>query len=238
MDGYTYVNIFETKGIEYLLIIAFLLLLIPFWLLLNKKVRPAKILQAISNLPAQILKIPYGYFHAENLTWAHLEKSGAAVVGLDQLLLQVTGNVNINYFKEGEEMVRKGEPLVRIIQNGRHLDIKSPVSGKVTGINPSLAENPELLYQDPYGQGWVCKIKPANWKAETSSYYLAEEAVQWLKDEIQKVRDFLAVKVEKYIPGYTPVVLQDGGELYTSVLSKMPDEIWSDFQQEFLDFKS
>ncbi len=37
MDGFTYINIFETKGIEYLAIIAFLVMLIPFWLLLNRK---------------------------------------------------------------------------------------------------------------------------------------------------------------------------------------------------------
>ena len=36
MDGFTYYNIFDTKGIEYLFIIAFLILLIPFWIIINK----------------------------------------------------------------------------------------------------------------------------------------------------------------------------------------------------------
>ena len=39
MDGFSYYNIFDTKGIEYLVVIAFLLLLIPFWLALNKQVK-------------------------------------------------------------------------------------------------------------------------------------------------------------------------------------------------------
>ena len=38
MDGFTYHDIFETKGLEYLAIIAFFLLLIPFWIILNRKV--------------------------------------------------------------------------------------------------------------------------------------------------------------------------------------------------------
>lgn len=37
MDGFTYTNIFETKGIEYLMIIVFMLILIPFWITLNRK---------------------------------------------------------------------------------------------------------------------------------------------------------------------------------------------------------
>jgi len=37
MDGFFYNNIFETKGIEYLIIITFLVLIIPFWLKINKK---------------------------------------------------------------------------------------------------------------------------------------------------------------------------------------------------------
>jgi glycine cleavage system H protein len=235
MDPYTYVNIFETKGIEYLVIIAFLLLLIPFWILLNKKVRPVKVLKAIANLPSQVLRIPYGYFHTENLTWAHLEKSGAARVGLDDLLLQLTGNVGIKYLKEAEEEVRKGDPIIQVIQNGKHLDIKAPVSGQLLGTNPLLADSPELLNNDPYGEGWICRIKPSDWKAETGSYFLADEAVQWLKGEMQKVRDFIAMRAEKYAPGFGPAILQDGGELHSNLLSEMPDEIWSDFQKEFLD---
>ena len=42
MEGFSYNNIFETKGIEYLAIIAFFAILIPFWLLLNKQVKNKK----------------------------------------------------------------------------------------------------------------------------------------------------------------------------------------------------
>ena len=39
MDGFSYNNIFETKGIEYLVVIAFFALLIPFWITLNKQAK-------------------------------------------------------------------------------------------------------------------------------------------------------------------------------------------------------
>lgn len=43
-------------------------------------------------------------------------------------------------------------------------DLYSPVSGTVTEINTSLQSNPELVNQDPYGKGWMLKIKIADAK--------------------------------------------------------------------------
>ncbi|PIY03114.1 MAG: hypothetical protein COZ21_10625, partial [Bacteroidetes bacterium CG_4_10_14_3_um_filter_31_20] len=70
MDGFSYFNIFETKGIEYLAIIAFLALLIPFWVVLNKQVKITKQIQnALGILSANILRIPQGLFYSKNHTW-------------------------------------------------------------------------------------------------------------------------------------------------------------------------
>ena len=44
-------------------------------------------------------------------------------------------------------------------------DVYSPISGEVVAANDSLGSAPELVNQDPYGQGWLFKVKPAN-KAE------------------------------------------------------------------------
>jgi glycine cleavage system H protein len=63
MDGFTYTNIFDTKGIEYIVIIAFLLLLIPFWLALNRPVQlKEKFRKALGVLSAAVLRIPQGIY--------------------------------------------------------------------------------------------------------------------------------------------------------------------------------
>jgi len=41
-------------------------------------------------------------------------------------------------------------------------DMNAPVSGKVLEINPKLADEPQLLNSDPYGEGWIVKIEVAN----------------------------------------------------------------------------
>ena len=235
MEGFSYTNIFETKGIEYLAIIAFFLLLIPFWILLNKQAKITKQLQKMLGiLSAGNLKIPQGLFFSKNHTWAHMERSGAATVGLDDLLVHITGSVTFNQLKTPGEKIHKGDLLTEINQNGKLLKIFSPISGKILKTNPDLEKNPELLSQDPCDKGWIYKIKPSNWIEETHSCYLAEEATNWSKKELDRFKDFMAESVNKYSSAPSMTVLQDGGELRDHVLAELPEEIWKDFQTEFL----
>jgi glycine cleavage system H protein len=235
MDGFSYFNIFETKGIEYLVIIAFLVLLIPFWIVLNKQARISnKIHEAIGVLSANILKIPQGLFYFRNHTWMFMEKSGVAKMGLDDLLLHITGKVKFTSLKSPGETIRKGDLLTEIDQNGKLLSIFSPVSGVITDTNSALHERNGELNEDPYGKGWIYKIKPSNWIAETKSCYFAEEASNWSARELERFKDFLARTTRNYTPENAMIIMQDGGEIYDHSLSVLPDEIWKDFQKEFL----
>ena len=235
MEGFSYTDIFATKGVEYLIIIAFLAMLIPFSVILNKQVKMTRELQkAIGILTAGILKIPQGLFYSKNHTWMFMEKSGSARVGLDDLLLHVTGKVKISNLKEPGEMINKGDLLTEIDQEGKQLRILSPVSGKITDTNLLVKESPGILNEDPYGRGWIYKIKPTDWIAEAKSCYFAEEATIWSAKELERFKDFLAVTMKNHSPESSMVILQDGGELCDHSLSAFPDETWKDFQKEFL----
>jgi len=235
MDGFSYSDIFATKGIEYLIIITFLALLIPFWLILNKQKQISSTIQkALGFLSASILKIPQGLFYSRNHTWMHMEKSGTAKVGLDDLLLHITGEVKFKIHKNPGDEIIKGDLLTEIDQNGKLLRILSPISGKITNINSTINENHGMLNEDPYGKGWIYKIKPSNWIAETKTCYFAEEATNWSAAELERFKDFLAVSMKNYAPEPSMVILQDGGELCDHSLSVFPNEIWRDFEDEFL----
>ncbi|MEZ5012023.1 MAG: hypothetical protein R2744_10775 [Bacteroidales bacterium] len=142
MDGFTYHNLFETKGIEYLIVIAFLLLIIPFWIIIN---RPAKQMSAVKKLSRALspglLRIPEGLFYGRNHTWAFLEKSGTAMLGVDDLLMHITGNVKPVINRVSGEMVRRGDILGELLQDGKSLKITSPISGKVVAVNRWLGES-------------------------------------------------------------------------------------------------
>jgi len=163
-----------------------------------------------------------------------MEKSGTAKVGLDDLLLHITGEVKFKIHKNPGDEIMKGDLLTEIDQNGKLLRILSPVSGKIININAAINENPGKLNEDPYGKGWICKIKPSNWIADTKTCYFAEEATNWSANELERFKDFLAVSMKNYAPEPSMVILQDGGEICDHSLSALPNEIWRDFEGEFL----
>lgn len=235
MDGFTYTNLFETKGIEYLVVIAFLLSIIPFWLLINRPVKvKAALRRVIGVLTPGVLRIPRGLFYTRNHTWTFMEQSGSVRVGLDDLLLHITGNVEPVEHRNTGEMVKRGEPIAELVQDGKHLKILSPISGKIVSRNDLLETDPGLMNSDPYGKGWLYKILPDDWVGETKSSLIGEEAANWLASEVTRFKDFMAASVSRHLPEPSLVTLQDGGEIIDNVLSEMPVEIWSEFEKDFL----
>jgi glycine cleavage system H protein len=156
-------------------------------------------------------------------------------VGLDDLLLHITGEVKIGNLKMPGNFINKGELLADIDHNGKLLQITSPLSGRVTNTNTLLSERQGVINEDPYEEGWIYEIRPSEWIAETKSYHLANDAISWSKRELERLKDFLAVSMKKYSSGTSMIVLQDGGELCDNPLSELPDEIWQDFQKSFLE---
>ena len=235
MEGFSYNDIFESKGIEYIAIIAFLILLIPFSVLLNKQKRITKqIKKGLRFLSASILNIPQGIYYCKNHTWAYLEKNGAARVGLDDLLLHIVGEIQFKNLKNSGDTIQKGDLIAEIEHGGKVLSIYAPVSGEILNKNSALQNDPSMMSDDPYGKGWIYKIKPYAWKAETNSYYLAEEASVWSQQELNRFKDFIAQSMKNYSSEPATLILQDGGEISENALTELPEEAWKDFQQDFL----
>ncbi|HSH19335.1 MAG TPA: glycine cleavage system protein H, partial [Draconibacterium sp.] len=166
MEGFTYTNIFETKGIEYLVIIAFFAILVPFWLILNRKSKlKQQLSKALSFITPDSIRIPQGVFFSNYHSWAHLGTNGQARVGIDDLLLHFTGDITFENSLNPGDKIAKGEIISSINHNGKVLQIKSPISGEITVANENLADNPGLIKEDPYRKGWIYAIKPNNWQA-------------------------------------------------------------------------
>jgi hypothetical protein len=89
---------------------------------------------------------------------------------------------------------------------------------------------------DPYEKGWLYQIKPSNWMKDTSSCLLAEKASEWSEREFSRFKDFLSLgAMRKFSSEPSMMMLQDGGEIRDHVLSELPEEVWKDFQEEFLE---
>lgn len=235
MDGFTYTNIFATKGIEYIAILSFFALLIPFWFMLSKQVKVNReIKRSLGLLTAASLRIPKGLFFSKFHSWTHLEPTGLAKVGIDDFLVKITGDIMLTQVKKVGDYVSKGELLLTLSNEGKSLDILSPITGEIISSNQSLLQDPELLFSDPYTTGWVYRIQPENWIAETTDFMLGNDAGQWYAHELERFRDFMGKSAGEHAPEMSQAVLQDGGELMEHSMAMMPKEIWADFQSEFL----
>ena len=181
------------------------------------------------------LDVPKGIYFDKTHTWAFMEKDGSVKVGIDDFLQHVTGPLSRIGMKPAGVRVKKGEPLLTIIQNGKHLTVYSPVSGTIISSNETLMTNSATINAAPYTDGWVYMIEPINWIREIQFLSMAEQYKSWLKDEFSRLKDFIASALKVNNPEYAHVVLQDGGALKDSILAEFGPEVWEDFQTNFID---
>jgi len=178
---------------------------------------------------------PAGLLYDRSHAWTFMAKNGTVRVGIDDFLQHVTGPITRLVMKFPGEKVRKGEKVLSVIQNGKKLDIQSPVSGTIISRNERLNNDTGIINSSPYDDGWVYAIEPENWEKESRFMILAGKYVEYLKDEFARIRDFLAVMPGASDVRYARVVLQDGGEFKEGLLEEFGPEIWEEFQNRFLD---
>lgn len=178
---------------------------------------------------------PKGLYFDKSHTWAFMEKDGNVKIGLDDFLQHVTGSITRIKMKESGEQIRKGEKILSIMQNGKQLNISSPISGTIIAKNQTLLVNSTILNSEPYAGGWIYLIEPKNWLREIQFLFMSDKYTEWLQDEFIRLKDFLAYSIRSNKSVYAHVILQDGGELTDNVLADLGPEVWEDFQTNFID---
>ena len=186
-------------------------------------------------LDPKSLIIPKGLFFDKSHTWAFMEKEGNVRIGIDDFIQHITGPVNRIKMKNPGEKVNKGEVILSLIQNGKQLNLYSPVSGTVRQQNDLLLTDPSLLNNSPYSNGWIYLIEPSNWLRETRFMVMTERYSEWLNYEFTRVKDFLSSSVMMRNNEFAAIVLQDGGTIKDNILADFGPEVWEDFQTNFID---
>jgi glycine cleavage system H lipoate-binding protein/ABC-type phosphate transport system substrate-binding protein len=176
---------------------------------------------------------PEGLYFDKTHTWIFMERDGKVRVGIDDFLQNFTGKYTRIKMKKTGDSVKRNEPVVTLIQDGKHLDICAPVSGTVKAINEALTDEPERINNSPYNEGWIYLIEPLNWLSEIRFFKMGQHYRSWLRRELLRLKDFFAVSVHAKV--YGQVVFQDGGEICEAVLQEFGPEVWEDFQKHFLD---
>jgi glycine cleavage system H protein len=85
--------------------------------------------------------------------------SGGAVVGITEFAQRQLGDVVFVELPKVGDSLTKGEPFGTVESVKAVSELFAPVSGKVVAINEELEGSPELINEEPYGDGWIIKIQ-------------------------------------------------------------------------------
>jgi len=109
----------------------------------------------MSNIPADLR-------YASSHEWTRLEADGTVTVGITDHAQDLLGDVVFVECPDVGRQVSAGEECAVVESVKAASDIYAPISGEVIAVNEALADSPELVNSEPYGEAWFFKIKPSD----------------------------------------------------------------------------
>jgi glycine cleavage system H protein len=107
------------------------------------------------------MNVPADLRYAKTHEWIRVEGDTVTVGITDHAQAELTDIVYAEPPKVGAEL--KAGTTAAVVESVKAAsDIYSPLSGTVTGVNAELSANPALLNTDPFGQGWIYRMKPSD----------------------------------------------------------------------------
>ena len=102
--------------------------------------------------------IPADLKYAKSDEWLRLE-GDMAIIGVSDYAQDQLNDIVFVELPEVGKAVAKGETVGVVESVKAASDLYSPISGTVTEVNTALQDQPELINSDPYGRGWIAKLK-------------------------------------------------------------------------------
>jgi len=106
------------------------------------------------------------HYEVEHQVWARPHGDGTATVGITALGIRLAGEIYMCRPKAVGTPVAQGQGIAVVELAKSIVAVKCPVSGEVLETNPRLTNTPELVHLEPYGAGWLARLRLADWPAD------------------------------------------------------------------------
>ena len=130
------------------------------------------------------MTIPEDSRYAKSHEYVHVE-AGIGTIGITDYAQKELGDVVFVELPQVGSQLEAGDELGSIESVKAVSELFAPVSGEVVEINEALAEKPELVNTDPYGDGWMIKIRMSD-PTELDDLMSAEEYDEYIEAESAK----------------------------------------------------
>jgi glycine cleavage system H protein len=136
-----------------------------------------------------------GYFFPDDLKyeknhyWARIE-GDLVVTGASEFISKQAGEITFVDLPEEGDDVTQGKPYGSI-ESGKWVGrIYAVFSGEIVEVNADLEDQPEKINEEPYGGGWICKIRPSNPDGEMAALMAADQTYTgFITEEINKIAE-------------------------------------------------
>jgi glycine cleavage system H protein len=107
-------------------------------------------------------------------------------IGVTDFLQQRSGDVAFAEVRAEGRAVATGDEVATIETIKANVEVISPVSGAIAEVNQALAMTPEVINQEPYGEGWLAVIEAADWPKDRETLLGAEAYFDLMKGQAQE----------------------------------------------------
>lgn len=219
-----------------LFVILFVVLLLAVDLILQARSKRYPLMSAV---PAsakaashrETLRIPKGVFFHPGHTWARLQDGDSLSVGIDDFIQKALGSIGSITLPAVGQFVRQGDPVISVEHAGKRMQLVAPVTGRITAVNSDVLENPHLISENPYTDGWLFMVDATEMAASLQTMHVAEQAISWIKEEVKRFREFLAGSTLQPAVGEA---MLDGGVPVAGSLDHLDENALSEFEERFL----
>jgi glycine cleavage system H protein len=130
-------------------------------------------------------KVAVDRYYNDEGVWAR-SQGDQIRIGLSDFLQQRSGDIAFVEIQTVGTQLPFEEEVATIETIKVNISLSSPVAGMVAEINPAVLKKPELINQDPYGEGWLALIEPSDWKADSTHLLNAHSYLELIKKQIEE----------------------------------------------------
>ncbi len=127
-------------------------------------------------------ELPGDLLYTKEHEWLRREEDGSVTVGITDHAQAALGDlVYVELPEEEQDLEADGE--MAVVESVKAAsDVYAPIAGVVVAVNEALADDPELINSDPYGEGWIVRMQPADDADESG--LMSPDDYQNLLDEL------------------------------------------------------
>lgn len=224
-------TLYTAKMVEYGIAVLFMLLFIPFWRFVQGPTRA--LAHATSRVAARAttladwFSVPVDRLFHRGHAWARPDADGLVTIGMDDFAASLVGPLSRVALPAVGTSVGQGERGWRLVaSDGKSVEMLSPVDGAIVDLNTQVAGNPSAALSDPYGEGWLMKVRPSRLRANRTNLLSGDGARRWMRDVAASLQTQLA-------PGLGALA-QDGGMPVAGMAKSLNPEHWDALARTYL----